>query len=150
MTTKKKITLATKVNVYNNIFNRVGFELANGRRINLDKNGQFKKVSVEDLDYVLSIAPAMLTEGILFVKNKDVREYLDIEEHYKDGAVIASDKLDEILEQSADELEDTVKKASNTAKKEIAKKAKAKADDLTGAQVKAIEKETKTEIIEKI
>lgn len=150
MTTKKKITLETKVNVYNNIFNRVGFELANGRRINLDRNGQFKKVSVEDLDYVLSIAPAMLTEGILFVKNKDVREYLDIEEYYKNGSVIASDELDEILEQSADKLEETVKKASNTAKKEIAKKAKAKSDNLTGAQVKAIEKETKTEVTEKI
>lgn len=150
MSTKKKISLGTKVNVYNNIFNRVGFELANGRRINLERNGQFKKVSVEDLDYVLSIAPAMLTEGILFIKNKDVREYLDIEEYYKNGSVIASDSIDKVLEQPAEELKETVKKASKTAKKEIAKKAKEKADNLTGAQVKAIEKETKTEVVEKI
>lgn len=146
----KDIGLKTQVNVYNNIFNRIGFELANGRRVNLEKNGQFRKVSVEDLDFILAIAPAMLTEGILYIKDKEIREHLDIEQYYENGAVVSSSTIDKILEQSADELEKTVKNASKSAKKEIAKKAKEKADDLTGAQVKAIEKETKTEVTEKI
>lgn len=146
----KDIKPSTKVDVYNNIFNRVGFELANGRRIDLDRNGQFKKVTVEDLDYLLSVAPAMLKEGIIYIKNKDVRGYLDIEEYYENGTIVASDSIDKILEQPAEKLEETIKKASTSAKKEIAKKAQQKANDLTGGQVKAIEKGTKTEIIEKI
>ncbi|HKM45891.1 MAG TPA: hypothetical protein VJY12_10600 [Dysgonamonadaceae bacterium] len=140
----------TKVNVYNNIFNRVGFNLTNGLKVNLDRNGQVREVKVEDLAFLMSTAPAMLTEGILFIKNEEVREYLGIAEFYENGSIIASDKLDEILEQSAKELERTVKNASHTAKKEIAKKASKKADELTGAQVKAIEKGTKTEITEKV
>lgn len=146
----KEIKSTTKVDVYNNIFNRVGFELANGRRIDLDRNGQFKKVTVEDLDYLLSVAPAMLKEGIIYIKDKSVREYLDIESYYENGVVIPSDLIDEILLQTASELEKTIENASSSAKKEIAKKAQEKSDDLTGGQVKAIEKGTKTEITEKI
>lgn len=146
----KDIKPSTKVDVYNNIFNRVGFELASGRRIDLDKNGQFKKVTVEDLDYLLSVAPAMLREGIVYIKDESVREYLDIAEFYQNGAIIASDSIDEILEQPAKELEETIKNASPSAKKEIAKKAQEKVEDLTGGQVKAIEKGTKIEITEKI
>jgi hypothetical protein len=146
----KDIKPSTKIDVYNNIFNRVGFELASGRRIDLDRNGQFKKVTVEDLDYLLSVAPAMLKEGIIFIKDEDVRKYLDISSYYDDGVIVASELIDSILEQSAEELEDTIKKASNSAKKEIAKKAQEKADDLTGGQVKAIEKGTGVEITEKI
>lgn len=146
----KIIKPTTKVDVYNNIFNRVTFESSAGRIINLDRNGQFKKVTAEDLDYLLSVAPAMLQEGILYIKDKYVREYLDIEEYYENGTVVASDSIDEILEQSAKQLEETIKNASTSAKKEIAKKAQEKADDLTGGQVKAIEKGTKTEITEKI
>ena len=145
----KDIKPSTKVDVYNNIFNRVGFELASGRRIDLDRNGQFKKVTVEDLDYLLSVAPAMLKEGIIYIKNKVVREYLDIKEYYENGAVVASELIDAILEQPAEELEDTIKKASVSAKKEIAKKAQEKADELTGGQVKAIEKGTGIEVTDK-
>lgn len=146
----KKINLKTQVNVYNNIFNRVGFGLANGRRVNLDRNGQFRKVTVEDLDFILASAPAMLEEGILYIEDEDVRKYLDIERYYKNGSIIPSSSIDKILEQPAEKLEETIKRASKTAKKEIAKKATKKADDLTGAQVKAIEKEAKMEITEKI
>lgn len=141
---------STQVDVYNNIFNRVGFNLMNGLKVNLDRNGQVRKVKVEDLSYLMSIAPAILTEGILFIRDESVREYLGIKQYYENGSIIASDKLDKILEQSAKELEKTVKKASHTAKKEIAKKASKKADELTGAQVKAIEKGTNTEITEKV
>lgn len=145
----KTITESTKVNVYNNVFNEVSFGLANGRRIRISRNGGFKQVAVEDLEYLLGNAPAMLTEGILYIKEKEVREYLDIEQYYKDGAVIASDNIDRILKQSANTLKKTIKKASPSAKKEIAKRAQSKAKDLTGAQVEAIEKGTKTEITDK-
>lgn len=147
---EKTITMATKVNVYNNIFNEVSFALANGRRIQIPRNGAFKQVAVEDLEFLLGNAPAMLTEGILYIKDKNVREHLDIEQYYKSGAVIASDNIDKILKQSASTLKKTIAKASPTAKKEIAKKAQSKAKDLTGAQVEAIEKGTKTEVTDKI
>lgn len=145
----KTVTEKTKVKVYNNIFNSVGFETASGRRIELPRNGSFKEVSVEDVDYVLSIAPAMLREGILYIKDVDVRKYLDIEECYEDGSIIASSEIDKILEQKPEELKETLSKASKSVKAEVAKKAKGKKDDLTGGQVRAIEEETKTEIEEK-
>lgn len=141
---------STQVEVYNNISNRVGFSLTNGLKVNLDRNGQVRKVKVEDLAFLMSVAPAMLTEGILFIKNEEVREYLGITNFYENGSIVASDKLDKILEQSASDLKETVERASHTARKEIAKKASKKADELTGAQVKAIEKGTKTEITEKV
>lgn len=147
---KKEITLKTEVSVYNNIFNRVGFNLANGRSIDLNRNGQFKIVTVEDLDYLLSIAPAMLTEGILYIKDEDIREYLDINEYYESGAIIASESIDEILELDAENLKKILKNASKPAKEEVVKKARKKADELTGAQVKAIEESTKMEIVDKV
>lgn len=146
----KEIKPDMKVDVYNNIFNRVTFELSTGRVISLDRNGHFRKITVEDLDYLLSLAPAMLKEGILYIKDKDIREYLDIEEYYKNGSVIPSDSIDKILAQPAKKLEKTIENASPSAKKEIAKKAQEKADDLTGGQVKAIEKGTKMEVTEKV
>jgi|LSQX01.3.fsa_nt_gb hypothetical protein len=146
---EKTITESTRVNVYNNVFNAVSFSQANGRRIRIPRNGGFKQVTVEDLEYLLGNAPAMLTEGILYIKEKEIREYLDIEQYYKDGAVIASDNIDRILKQSANTLKKTIKKASPSAKKEIAKRAQSKAKDLTGAQVEVIEKETKTEVTDK-
>lgn len=145
----KTITESTKVNVYNNVFNEVSFGLANGRRIRIPRNGGFKQVTVEDLEYLLGNAPAMLTEGILYIKEKEIREYLDIEQYYKDGAVIASDNIDRILKQSANILKKTIQKASPSAKKEIAKRAQSKAKDLTGAQVEVIEKGTKIEVTDK-
>ena len=146
---EKTITESTRVNVYNNVFNAVSFSQANGRRIRIPRNGGFKQVTVEDLEYLLGNAPAMLTEGILYIKEKEIREYLDIEQYYKDGAVIASDNIDRILKQSANTLKKTIQKASPSAKKEIAKRAQSKAKDLTGAQVEVIEKETKTEVTDK-
>lgn len=144
----RKVTPKTEVNVYNNTSHKVGFELANGRKVYLARNNQFKKVYVDDLDYLLNIAPAMLTEGILYIKDKDIREYLDIEEYYKNGSVILLNKIDELLEKPAEELDKALKKASTTAKKEVAKKASKKKDELTGGQVKAVEKNTKTKIAE--
>lgn len=147
---EKTITESTRVNVYNNVFNAVSFSQANGRRIRIPRNGAFKQVTVEDLEYLLGNAPAMLTEGILFIKDKDIREFLDIEEFYSNGAVIASNEIDKILKKASSTLEKTIAKASPTAKKEIAKKAQEKAKDLTGGQVEVIEKGTKTEITDKI
>ena len=146
---EKTITESTRVNVYNNVFNAVSFSQANGRRIRIPRNGGFKQVTVEDLEYLLGNAPAMLTEGILYIKEKEIREYLDVEQYYKDGAVIASDNIDRILKQSANTLKKTIKKASPSAKKEIAKRAQSKAKDLTGAQVEVIEKGTKIEVTDK-
>lgn len=140
----------TKVNVYNNIFNSVSFGRVNGRRISIERNGGFKQADVADLEYLLGNAPAMLTEGILYIKDKDVREFLDIEEYYANGTVIPGDSIDKILKQSATKLKKTIKQASPTAKKEIAKKAKEIAKDLTGGQVETVEKGTNVEITDKV
>lgn len=145
----KKITENTKVKVYNNIFNSVGFETANGRRVELPRNGAFKEVGVSDLDYILGIAPAMLTEGILYIKDVDVRKYLDIAELYESGEIVASADIDAMLDQKPEELKESLSKASKSIKKEVASKARAKADGLTGGQVKAIEEETKINIEDK-
>lgn len=149
MSKEKKITPKTEVNVYNNTTHEVGFELSNGRKVYLSRTNQFKKVHVDDLDYLLSIAPAVLREGILYIKDEDVRKYLEIDEYYTNGAIIPSNRIEKILEEPAEKLEKTVKKASNTAKKEIAKKAAEKKDELTGGQVKAIEKGTKKKLADK-
>lgn len=148
-TKKREVKQNTKVKVYNNIFNNVGFETASGRRINLPKNGSWKEILVEDADYILNMAPAMFKEGILFIEDEDVREYLDISEYYTEGYVIASDKIEGLLESDDKELEDALKKASKSTKAEIAKKAKERSDDLTGSQVKIIEKETGMEVTDK-
>lgn len=149
--TKKKRTIkqTTKVKVYNNIFNNVGFETANGRKIELPRNGSWKEILVEDVDYVLNMAPAMLKEGILFIEDKDIREYLDIEEFYKEGFVVPSKDIEGLLKKSAKDLEKSLKKASKSTKAEVAKKAKENSEELTGAQVRVIEKETGMEITDK-
>ena len=153
MTTKKANTKVvkqtTKVRVYNNIFNNVGFETAAGRKIELPKNGSWRDVLVEDVDYVLNIAPAMLREGILFIKDEAVRKYLDINELYTDGVVIPSEDIEKLLEASVEDLEIALKKASKSTKSELAKKAKEKSDNLTGAQVRVIEEETGMEVTDK-
>lgn len=148
-TTKKTIRSNSNVKVYNNIFNNVGFETASGRRVELPRNGSWKEVKVEDLDYVLSIAPAMLKEGILYIEDKAVREYLDIDDLYENKAIIASKDIEKLLEEKPEKLEEVLKNASKSTKTEIAKKAKEKADDLTGGQVRVIEKETGMEITDK-
>lgn len=148
-TTKKTIRSNSNVKVYNNIFNNVGFETASGRRVELPRNGSWKEVKVEDLDYVLSIAPAMLKEGILYIEDKAVREYLDIDDLYENKTIIASKDIEKLLEEKPEKLEEVLKNVSKSTKTEIAKKAKEKADDLTGGQVRVIEKETGMEITDK-
>ena len=145
----KVIKSNTKVKVYNNIFNNVGFSTASGRHIDLPKNGSWKEVMVEDLDYVLNIAPAMFTEGILFVEDKDVREYLDINELYENKIVIPSKDIEKLLSETLENLEDALKKAAKSTKNEIAKIAKEKSDSLTGGQIRVIEKETGMEVTDK-
>ena len=152
--TEKKVSIkavkqTTKVKVYNNIFNNVGFETANGRKIELPRNGSWKEVVVEDLDYLLSLAPAMLKEGILFIEDKAVREYLDIEYLYEERFVIPSRDIEELLNASVEDLEAALKKVSNSTKAELAKKAKEKSDDLTGAQIRIIKEETGMEVTDK-
>lgn len=145
---KKDITPKTEVNVYNNTSHEVGFELGNGRSVYLVRNNQHKKVFVDDLEHLLNIAPAMLTEGILYIKDKSVREFIDIEEFYENGSVVLHSKIDEILEGTPENIKKKLSKASETAKKEVVKKASKKKDELTGGQVKAIEKATKSTIAE--
>lgn len=141
-----KINGDTKVNVYNNVFNTVSVRLNSGIFKVLMTNGSKIELTVEDLFYVLSDAPALLTEGILYIKDEDVRKELDIEEFYKDGSIVESGKIEEILKQDAKEIKKTLKKASKTAKEEIAVKAKDKKGDLTLNQIEAIEEGTKKKI----
>lgn len=149
-TAKKTIKSNSSVKVYNNIFNNVGFETASGRRIELPRNGSWKDVKVEDLDYVLSIAPAMIKEGILYIEDKAVREYLDIDDLYESKVIIASKDIENLLEEKPEILEEILKNASKSTKAEIAKKAQEKVEDLTGGQVRVIEKETGMEITDKL
>lgn len=142
----KEITPKTEVNVYNNTSHEIGFELANGRRVYLNRANQYKKVFVDDMDFLLNIAPVMLTEGILYIRDQKVREYLDIDNLYKDGTVIAASQLEKMLEKEDEELKKALTKASKTARKEVAKKASSKKDELTGGQVKIIEDITQTRL----
>lgn len=138
----KVVRSNNNVRVYNNVFNNVSFRTMNDRVIDLPRNGSWRQVKVEDLDFILSTAPAMFTEGILFVKDKGVREYLDIEEYYEDGTVIPSDDIAKLLEGDAAKIDEALKKASKTTGVEVAKQARAKSKELTGAQIDTIEKNT--------
>lgn len=142
----KEITPKTEVNVYNNTSHEVGFELANGRKIYLNRVNQFKKVFVDDMDYLLNIAPAMLTEGMLYIRDQKVREHLDIDSLYKDGTIIAISQIEKMLSKEDKELKKSLEKASKSARKELAKKASSKKDKLTGGQVKIIEDITQTKL----
>lgn len=143
-----EITLDTKVKIFSNIDNELFFELANGRIVELRNRGQFKIVRLDDLDHLLSIAPAMLQEGILYIKDREVREFLDIERFYKLGKVVHYENIENILKLTGKELEKTIANASLTAKKEISKVAKKQANLLTVEQVEIIERLTKIRIVD--
>lgn len=139
---KAKITEETRVNVYNNVDNKIVFTDSTHNKVTLRRAGQYKVLYVRDLRHIMSEAEALLTEGILFIKNQDVRKFLEIDELYKDGTIIEYGEIDKILESKPEEVEKKVKKASKTMKKEIGQKATKKVDELTVGTAKTIEKET--------
>lgn len=144
---KKKITESTKVQVYNNVNNEVIFDNADGRTISIRKGGQYKLLTVRDLEAIHSNAPAMLEEGVLFIKNVDVREHLDIAEFYKDGSIIPLNEIGSLLKKDSLKVQDMVKKASESAKREIVKEASKNQQELTVGVIETVEKETGASLI---
>lgn len=139
---KKEITHTTRVHVYNNVNNRVVFTDARHNKIIIDRPGEFRVLTVADLQHIMSSARALLIEGILFIKNKDVREYLLIDDLYKNGTIIEYGEIESLLNSKPTEIEKKVKKASEPIKKEVGRKAAEAKNDLTVGSAKTIEKET--------
>ena len=126
-----------KVWVENNMPHTVVYWRANDRRDELNRQGERRQLTLEDLSVIYSMCPKFLEEGVLYIKDKKVREYFNLDY----SKVIYFKELDKVLDLETEKLEKVIDRVSDTAKEQVANKAKAKGVD-SKKKTKIIEEKT--------
>ncbi len=137
-TTKKArdVKRSDSVEVFCNTTGTVSMHTASGRPITFNRVGQVRDVLVDDLEQVLAVAPIMITGGVIYIEDEDVRKFLGVDELYENKSIYKYDELEDILELSDDELAKSLATMNSMVKDDVARLAIKNKDNLTVNQVR--------------
>ena len=100
----REVKRSDSVEVFCNTTGTVSMHTASGRPITFNRVGQARDVIVDDLEQVLAVAPIMITGGVIYIEDEDVRKFLGINELYENKSIYRYNELEKILELSDEDL----------------------------------------------
>ena len=137
-TTKKArdVKRSDSVAISCNTTGTVSMHTASGRPITFNRVGQVRDILVDDLEQVLAVAPIMITGGVIYIEDEDVRKFLGINDLYENKSIYKYNELEKILELSDEDLAKALETMNSMVKDDVARLAINNKDSLTVNQIR--------------
>ena len=132
----REVKRSDSVEVLCNTTGTVSMHTASGRPITFNRVGQARDVLVDDLEQVLAVAPIMITGGVIYIEDEDVRKFLGINELYENKSIYRYNELEKILELSDEDLAKALETMNSMVKDDVARLAINNKDSLTVNQIR--------------
>lgn len=132
----REVKRSDSVEVFCNTTGTVSIHTASGRPITFNRVGQARDVLVDDLEQVLAVAPIMITGGVIYIEDEDVRKFLGINELYENKSIYRYNELEKILELSDEDLAKALETMNSMVKDDVARLAINNKDSLTVNQIR--------------
>jgi len=132
----REVKRSDTVEVFCNTTGTVSMHTATGRPITFNRVGQARDVLVDDLEQVLAVAPIMITGGVIYIEDEDVRKFLGINELYENKSIYKYDELEQILELSDEDLAKALETMNSMVKDDVSRLAINNKDNLTVNQIR--------------
>ena len=132
----REVKRSDSVEVFCNTTGTVSMHTASGRPITFNRVGQARDVLVDDLEQVLAVAPIMITGGVIYIEDEDVRKFLGINDLYENKSIYKYNELEKILELSDEDLAKALETMNSMVKDDVARLAINNKDSLTVNQIR--------------
>ena len=132
----REVKRSDSVEVFCNTTGTVSMHTASGRPITFNRVGQVRDVLVDDLEQVLAVAPIMITGGVIYIEDEDVRKFLGINDLYENKSIYKYNELEKILELSDEDLAKALETMNSMVKDDVARLAINNKDSLTVNQIR--------------
>lgn len=139
----RKLTSETKIKIISNVRGSTSFRDMDDRLMLFPKMGSFKMLPLTTIESVYNDCPQYITNGNILL-DKDVYEYLDIDKEIY-GKILNESELTELLDGTAEDIEEKMTDAPSNVKENLARIAKEKGID-SKKKINTIKKTTNFEI----